>query len=129
MTISTEDIQRIHAEHVARGLTPAECVQGTRTAVHALVQAETPLAASSLTPEMQAERDAREPLTHAQKAAHLAHQRSQVTPEQHEAYGRAKGAGDRSARNCADAHHWVQMLHQTAMWKEADRLVAEAGVK
>lgn len=130
MTVTIGDVHRIHAEHVARGtLTPAECVQGTRTVVHGLLQAESPLPCTDLTPDMIIARERRTPLTLAEKLEQEDHQRAQVTPEQQAAYRAARAAGDRNAAHCPDAHKWVQMKHQTALWERTDRLVAEAGVK
>jgi hypothetical protein len=129
MTVTIEQVQAIHKEHQTRGLTPTECVQGTRTAVHALFQAESPLPCTSITPEMQAARDARSPMTADQKFAQEDHQRDQVTPEQIKSYREARSSGDRNAQNCRDAHHWVQMVHQTSLWQRTDALCAQAGVK
>lgn len=126
--MTRDEVLKIHAEQVALGRSASDAVMSTRTLVHERLQAEKPMPCTSLPPDMQSQRDRRTPLTYAEKAAHVAHQRSQVTSEQHEAFARAKASGDRNAAQCADAHHHVQMLHGTSLWEETDRLCKEAGV-
>jgi hypothetical protein len=129
-TLTTADVVKIRDDLRARypEWTPAELLRAVRTEAHAAVQLQNPVACSALTPEMKAQRDRREPLTLAEQGSHYAHQLSQVTAEQAQAYQQAIARGDRNARQCKDAHHHAQMTHQTEMWAASDKIVAEAGV-
>lgn len=108
--------------------TAEELKRGVRTVVHEAVQGQNTLVCSSLTPEMTAQRDRLAPLTEVERGTHYGYQLMQVSKEQYQAHADAIARGDRSARQCKDAHHFTQMRHQTEMWEASDRLVAEAGV-
>jgi hypothetical protein len=132
MTVTVEDVKRIHGEQLALGKSASDALMSTRTLVHAQMQLDRPVpyGYEVLTPEMKAERDPPgRILTVDERQAQSYHQWSKVTPAEQELFNRARFARDRNAVQCADAHHYVQMLHQTELWKATDQLVAEAGVQ
>ena len=125
-TITPDEVKAIY-ETAQKNQTPGcDPRQSTRTLVHEQLQARNPLPFTSLTPEMQAQRDRRTPLTHAEKAAHYAHQVGQLSAEHHEAFGDARAKQAPVAVMVSDAHHYQQKLHGISLWEEADRLVSSA---
>lgn len=133
-TLTIDEVKAIHAANVARKDAPEGWVprQATRTHVKQALLERNPMPCTSLTPEMQAARDRREPLTYKEHEEQLSHQRSQVTELQHAAYASARAARhphtvDADGKvTVKDAIHHVQKLHGIEMWVEADRLVGEA---
>lgn len=127
-SLQIDEVKAIHAANVARKDPPQgwDPRQSTRVHVHEELQRRNPMPCTSITPEMQAARDRRTPMTHVEKAAQVAHQLAQVTEEQHEAHGRAKATRDPDHVTTKDAHHFVQKEHGKALWTETDRLVGEA---
>lgn len=126
-TLTAAEVKALHDEQVSLwGKSDGfNARQAARTRVHEALQAKNPPPFSSLAPDMVEARNRRTPLTHAEKAFQHAHQIAQLGDEHHEAYGRARAAGDKDAIGCADAHHYHQKLHGKALWVEAERLVTE----
>ena len=127
-TVTVADVLSLRDALAARGRTGHDLRQSVRTEVKALLALQCPPPASTLTPEMVAARDRPSPLTHAEKSIQNGYQAMQVTEAMHEAYGAARAVGHLDVRDVKDAHHYAQKLHGMALWTEADRLIAEAGV-
>jgi hypothetical protein len=133
-TLTVDEVKVIHAAQVARKDAPADfdAKQSTRVLVHADLQVRNPMPCTSLTPDMQAARDRRDPLTYQEHEAQVVHQKAQVTPEQHAAHAAARNGKHpdlvdaNGVITVKDAHHHVQKLHGKSLWEETDRLVGQA---
>jgi hypothetical protein len=129
-TLTADDVHRIFAEETAQGKTPTEARQGTRTQVHVLIheQNPTPMAdrPTHLVGIEEREKDAKgrpRTLTRAENEQIRQHQLAQVTEAHMIASEKARSGPDSTHR---DAHHYVQKMHQKAIWEETDRLVTAA---
>ena len=120
-TLTTDDVKAIHDRLKHRG--PRDAYLGTRTEVHEALQAQCPPQYTSFPDHLPMDRHAK--FTRAELAEIHAHQRAQVTDAEILASERARAGVDGDHR---DAHHYVQKQHGIALWKEADRLIAAAGI-
>lgn len=133
-TLTLDEVKAIHTANLRREDAPAgwDARQATRVHVHEELQKRNPAPCTSLTPEMQAARDRRTPLTYREREEQVAHQKAQVTDEQHRAHHDARATRHphmldaKGVVTVADAHHHVQKLHGIELWTETDRLVGEA---
>jgi len=132
-TITTADVQRIFSEESAATYTNhlgdftktrAEALQGTRTRVHELLQEQVPCSYQADPPskeEMSAVGEKRNILIAARRAKLSMSIPDSLVLESE----RARNGPDGTHK---DAVHYVQKLHGKALWAEADRLVAVAGL-
>jgi hypothetical protein len=128
-TITAADVQRIAAaeaaftHHDGSKKTAAEQRQGTRTAVHELLQEQCPQP-YALPPPSRAfhptEGAARNADIAARKAALIASIPDELIIESERARVDSTDGGHR------DAVHYVQKKHGKALWAETDRLVIDA---
>ena len=135
-TLTVDEVKAIYkaqVTHAASSIAGWDAGKSTRVEVHAELQRRNPPPYSSITPEMLAARDRREPLTFREKAADTAHQLAQVTDEHHAAFQAARAEGHLDVKGgqpgdkpVADAHHYAQKLHGMALWAETERLVTGA---
>jgi hexokinase len=121
-------------------LTPAKVVQGVRTLVHARLQIDKPFPCPLPPPD---KGRTREDYDNAYKAAATDEERQQIHDDEMMHYVARRAAMQASVPVSAhhayqkaakppgirDAHHYMQFLHGKALWEEADKLVADAGVK
>lgn len=117
--LTIDDVSRIHAGCIARGRTSIEAFQGTRTELHENLQASCPFPLSSKPEEMN-----NRVVTPEERDSLVAAQRDMVSDEHRIASDRARAKDPTHV----DAHHWLQKEHGKALWAEADRLLALAGV-
>ncbi len=140
-TVTTDDVTRIYAEHLAAGRKPAEALQGTRTEVHSLIHAQNPTPLPLPPPSRvfnlegivedadgyrvhdaalaQRECNAKDQ-DHATRVASLF---GQLTPEVMIASERARTG---RADDHKDAIHFVQKQHGKDLWAATDVLVDSA---
>jgi hypothetical protein len=141
------DVLKISADvRKDTALTPAQVLMGIRTLVHAQLQLEKPPpyclpdAATGKDHESYVKRfnaaasDAERTSIHNEEKFHLAERKaamlSAIPASAHLAFQQWKVTDLGRAHNgVTDVHHWAQMQHGKALWEEADKLVAEAGVK
>ena len=122
MTVSRDDVLRMHAEEVAKGKSSRDARQGTRTRTHEALHLERPTPLADRPTHIEAALLTRS-LTKAENDAVRTHQLAQVAEAQMIASEKARLGPDATHR---DAHHYVQKLHQKALWEAADKLVDDA---
>lgn len=116
--LTVDEVRAIYAGEVAKYGAGRDAFQGTRTQVSAALQLKNPAphthepehAAGALT------EDARDKL----------HERSRAGVS--DAHRLLSDHARQLDPNHTDAHHFVQKLHGTALWREVDRAIAEAGI-
>lgn len=129
MTVTVDDVKRVHAAEVLRGKTAQEARDGTRTVIYGMLQAEQPPPYSDRpadlvgAEEKRAAAGGKPMLTVEERARVSAHQRAQVTDADKIA---SEGARTGASTDHRDAHHYVQKMHQIGLWKQTDALVASA---
>jgi len=101
-----------------------EAFRGTKSRVHAQLQLEKPPPYSDLPAHVKPQSDGTLK-TRKEFADVQSHQRMQPTDAEHVAAGKARSGPDGSF---VDTHHYVQREHGKALWVEAAKLVADAGI-
>ena len=116
--LSPSEVQAIYAAEVAKYGPGRDAFQGTRTQVSAALQLKNPPphALPSAAASIHVSRGTRD--------AQHDECRSQVTDAHALLSERARALDP----NHTDAHHFVQKLHGSALWREVDRCMAEAGI-
>lgn len=102
-----------------------QAFRGTKSRVHAALQLEKPMPYSDLPDHVQPNAKGDFHLTRKEFADVQAHQRTQPTDAEHLAAAKARGGPDGTF---VDTHHYVQREHGKALWVEAAKLVAAAGI-
>lgn len=125
-TLTVDEVKLLHEEHLVfakTGIAPEgfDPRKSTRVVVKARLNELNPAPYTSITPEMQAQRDRRAALTYREREEQIHHQRLQVSDEDHQAFARARSGPD--GKHVLDALHFAQKSHSTALHEEADRIV------
>jgi hypothetical protein len=116
--VPLEQVRSLYAKMVSENGPGRVALQGLRVEVSAAIQALNP------PPHTHDPEDAAGSLTEEERDA--LHEASAEGVADHH-----RTLADRARRldpNHSDAHHFVQKLHGTAVWREVDRVIAEAGI-
>lgn len=154
MSLSIDDVKKIYAGEVAKGKTSLEARQGTRTLVHGILLAETPVPYPLPPAKLvmvhhqptqanldKAKSDGVELIStfglddksvdavRKRDAAELVRRKvalaTSVTPEHTKAFTEYN-AGRPRADRATDPVHYAQKVHSTKLWEQGDALVVSA---
>jgi len=119
-SLTSDEVLEIHKDSLERY--PKTAAHSTRTEVHAELQLRNPPPYSDNPPDLPKEQGSYSP---EERKRIQAFQRAMPTDAECIEFARQRA----SQPHIVDAHHWVQMKHQRALWEEADRLLAAAGIE